>query len=132
MKTSNLYVVQFSCLLLIEVSGSFSNTMIIGSGGLRIKRDINEYGDFVRSFNAPSVDEKFELLGMYVVVKMLFHCVQYSILTWKEMRWLILFYFFQTGECICRCPWQPCFLVRRQSKHQEGCFKVCAHFWYIV
>lgn len=34
------------------------------SGGLRIKRDINEYGDFVRSFNAPSVDEKFEVLGI--------------------------------------------------------------------
>lgn len=34
------------------------------SGGLRLKRDITEYGDFVRSFNAPSIDEKFELLGM--------------------------------------------------------------------
>lgn len=34
------------------------------SGGLRIKRDINEYSDFVRSFNAPSVDENFELLGI--------------------------------------------------------------------
>ena len=34
------------------------------SGGLRLKRDITEYGEFVRSFNAPSVDEKFELLGM--------------------------------------------------------------------
>lgn len=34
------------------------------SGGLRLKRDITEYGDFVRSFNAPSVDEKFELLGI--------------------------------------------------------------------
>lgn len=34
------------------------------SGGLRIKRDISEYGDFVRSFNAPSIDEKFELLGI--------------------------------------------------------------------
>ncbi|CAK7348817.1 unnamed protein product [Dovyalis caffra] len=33
-------------------------------GGLRLKRDITEYGEFVRSFNAPSVDEKFELLGM--------------------------------------------------------------------
>jgi exocyst complex component 5 len=36
------------------------------SGGLRLKRDITEYGEFVRSFNAPSIDEKFELLGMYV------------------------------------------------------------------
>ncbi|XP_014521607.1 exocyst complex component SEC10b [Vigna radiata var. radiata] len=34
------------------------------SGGLRLKRDITEYGDFLRSFNAPSVDEKFELLGI--------------------------------------------------------------------
>lgn len=34
------------------------------SGGLRLKRDITEYGEYVRSFNAPSVDEKFELLGM--------------------------------------------------------------------
>ncbi|RZC57203.1 hypothetical protein C5167_004507 [Papaver somniferum] len=34
------------------------------SGGLRLKRDITEYGEYVRSFNAPSVDEKFELLGI--------------------------------------------------------------------
>ncbi|KAK3194716.1 hypothetical protein Dsin_026026 [Dipteronia sinensis] len=34
------------------------------SGGLRLKRDITEYGEFVRSFNAPSVDENFELLGI--------------------------------------------------------------------
>lgn len=34
------------------------------SGGLRLKRDIIEYGEFVRSFNAPTVDEKFELLGI--------------------------------------------------------------------
>ncbi|XP_020571289.1 exocyst complex component 5 [Phalaenopsis equestris] len=34
------------------------------SGGLRLKRDITEYGDFVRRFNAPSIDEKFELLGI--------------------------------------------------------------------
>ncbi|KAG6786812.1 hypothetical protein POTOM_008429 [Populus tomentosa] len=34
------------------------------SGGLRLKRDITEYGEFVRSFNAPSVGEKFELLGI--------------------------------------------------------------------
>ncbi|KAL0412617.1 UNVERIFIED_CONTAM: Exocyst complex component SEC10b [Sesamum radiatum] len=34
------------------------------SGGLRLKRDITEYGEFVRSFNAPTVDEKFELLGI--------------------------------------------------------------------
>ncbi|XP_040986193.1 exocyst complex component SEC10b-like isoform X2 [Juglans microcarpa x Juglans regia] len=34
------------------------------SGGLRLKRDITEYGEFVCSFNAPSVDEKFELLGI--------------------------------------------------------------------
>ncbi|KAJ6955433.1 exocyst complex component SEC10b-like isoform X1 [Populus alba x Populus x berolinensis] len=33
-------------------------------GGLRLKRDITEYGEFVRSFNAPSVGEKFELLGI--------------------------------------------------------------------
>lgn len=34
------------------------------SGGLRLKRDITEYGDFVRRFGAPSIDEKFELLGI--------------------------------------------------------------------
>ncbi|XP_069147582.1 exocyst complex component SEC10b-like [Solanum lycopersicum] len=34
------------------------------SGGLRLKRDITEYGEFVRSFNAPQVDEKFEQLGI--------------------------------------------------------------------
>ncbi|XP_074574142.1 exocyst complex component 5-like [Curcuma longa] len=34
------------------------------SGGLRLKRDITEYGEFVRSFSAPSIDEKFELLGI--------------------------------------------------------------------
>ncbi|GAB2284655.1 Exocyst complex component 5 [Dionaea muscipula] len=34
------------------------------SGGLRLKRDITEYGEYVRSFNTPSVDERFELLGI--------------------------------------------------------------------
>ncbi|XP_078436856.1 exocyst complex component sec10 [Wolffia australiana] len=34
------------------------------SGGLRLKRDVTEYGEFVRSFNAPAVDEKFELLSI--------------------------------------------------------------------
>ncbi|XP_057788156.1 exocyst complex component SEC10b-like [Salvia miltiorrhiza] len=34
------------------------------SGGLQLKRDITEYADFVRCFNAPTVDEKFELLGI--------------------------------------------------------------------
>ncbi|XP_031122774.1 exocyst complex component SEC10a-like [Ipomoea triloba] len=34
------------------------------SGGLRLKRDITEYGEYVRGFNAPSVDEKFESLGI--------------------------------------------------------------------
>jgi len=33
------------------------------SGGLRLKRDVSEYAEFVRSFKAPAVDEKFELLG---------------------------------------------------------------------
>ena len=36
----------------------------MNSGGLRLKRDINEYGDFVKRFSVPSVEEKFELLGM--------------------------------------------------------------------
>jgi hypothetical protein len=36
----------------------------VDSGGLRLKRDLNEYVGFVKSFGAPSVDEKFELLGM--------------------------------------------------------------------
>ncbi|MCD7454900.1 Exocyst complex component 5 [Datura stramonium] len=34
------------------------------NGGLRLKRDITEYGEFVRSFNAPQIDEKFEQLGI--------------------------------------------------------------------
>ncbi|XP_024993093.1 exocyst complex component SEC10a-like [Cynara cardunculus var. scolymus] len=34
------------------------------SGGLRLKRDITEYGDFLRNFNTPTVDEKFELLSI--------------------------------------------------------------------
>jgi hypothetical protein len=33
------------------------------SGGLRLKRDISEYADFVRSFKAHSIDQRFELLG---------------------------------------------------------------------
>ncbi|OIW04553.1 hypothetical protein TanjilG_13935 [Lupinus angustifolius] len=37
---------------------------LLYSGGLRLKRDITEYGEFVRTFNTPSVDEKFELLGI--------------------------------------------------------------------
>eukprot|EP00249_Psilotum_nudum_P023214 c28789_g1_i1 orf=366-2906(-) len=38
------------------------------SGGLRLKRDVTEYAEFVRSFKAPAVDEKFELLGTLVNV----------------------------------------------------------------
>ncbi|KAI3933590.1 hypothetical protein MKX01_032695 [Papaver californicum] len=34
------------------------------SGRLRLKHDITEFGEYVCSFNAPSVDEKFELLGI--------------------------------------------------------------------
>lgn len=34
------------------------------SGGLQLKRDISDYADFVRCFNAPTVDEKFESLGI--------------------------------------------------------------------
>jgi len=67
------YIYQF------KVEVSFSNTILVCSGGLRIKRDITEYGDFVRSFNAPSVDEKFELLGMYVVNSMLLCPVHFLI-----------------------------------------------------
>lgn len=36
------------------------------SGGLRLKRDVSEYAEFVRSFKAPAVDEKFKLLGTWV------------------------------------------------------------------
>ncbi|BBN08731.1 exocyst complex component 5 [Marchantia polymorpha subsp. ruderalis] len=38
------------------------------SGGLRLKRDVSEYAEFVRSFKAPVVDEKFEQLGTLVNV----------------------------------------------------------------
>ncbi|XP_071691097.1 exocyst complex component SEC10a-like [Rutidosis leptorrhynchoides] len=34
------------------------------SGGLKLKRDITEYGDFIRNFNTPTVDEKFESLSI--------------------------------------------------------------------
>ncbi|KAM0035531.1 putative exocyst complex component Sec10 [Helianthus debilis subsp. tardiflorus] len=34
------------------------------SGGLKLKRDITEYGDFLRNFNAPTIDEKFESLSI--------------------------------------------------------------------
>jgi hypothetical protein len=33
-----------------------------------LKRDVSEYAEFVRSFKAPAVDEKFELLGTLVNV----------------------------------------------------------------
>lgn len=33
-----------------------------------MKRDVSEYAEFVRSFKAPAVDEKFELLGTLVNV----------------------------------------------------------------
>nr|GEV80496.1 exocyst complex component SEC10B-like isoform X2 [Tanacetum cinerariifolium] len=36
-------------------------------GGLRLKRDISEYGDFVRSFNAATVYEKFESFSIKLV-----------------------------------------------------------------
>ncbi|KAK9068325.1 hypothetical protein SSX86_012436 [Deinandra increscens subsp. villosa] len=34
------------------------------SGGLKLKRDVTEYGDFLRNFNAPTIDEKFETLSI--------------------------------------------------------------------
>ncbi|PWA66511.1 exocyst complex component Sec10-like protein [Artemisia annua] len=34
------------------------------SGGLKLKRDINEYRDFLQNFNTPTVNEKFESLSM--------------------------------------------------------------------
>ncbi|XP_076909669.1 exocyst complex component SEC10a-like [Bidens hawaiensis] len=34
------------------------------SGGLKLKRDITEYGDFLRNFNTPTIDEKFESLSI--------------------------------------------------------------------
>nr|XP_043633310.1 exocyst complex component SEC10a-like [Erigeron canadensis] len=34
------------------------------SGGLKLKRDITEYGDFLRNFNTPTVDEKLESLSI--------------------------------------------------------------------
>ncbi|KAG0559057.1 hypothetical protein KC19_10G075500 [Ceratodon purpureus] len=38
------------------------------SGGLQVKRDVAEFTEFVRSFKAPAVDEKFERLGTLVNV----------------------------------------------------------------
>ncbi|KAI3829255.1 hypothetical protein L1987_03374 [Smallanthus sonchifolius] len=39
------------------------------SGGLKLKRDITEYGDFLRNFNTPAIDEKFETLSMFVQLR---------------------------------------------------------------
>ncbi|KAM0004979.1 putative exocyst complex component Sec10 [Helianthus debilis subsp. tardiflorus] len=39
------------------------------SGGLKLKRDITEYGDFLRNFNAPTIDEQFESLSMFVQLR---------------------------------------------------------------
>eukprot|EP00850_Spirogloea_muscicola_P002872 SM000011S19050 [mRNA] locus=s11:509502:515891:- [translate_table: standard] len=36
------------------------------SGGLRLKRDVTEYTELVRSFKAPQIDEKLETLGQLV------------------------------------------------------------------
>ncbi|TMW86736.1 hypothetical protein EJD97_020945, partial [Solanum chilense] len=49
---------------LLKVASSTEILSDFCSGGLRLKRDITEYGEFVRSFNAPQVDEKFEQLGI--------------------------------------------------------------------
>eukprot|EP00898_Chlorokybus_atmophyticus_P004489 jgi/Chlat1/5040/Chrsp329S04919 len=38
------------------------------SGGLRLKRDISEYSAFVRSFNSPAVQERFERLSTLINV----------------------------------------------------------------
>jgi len=54
----NLTVYCISTLVLIIAMFFFAC-----SGGLRLKRDVSEYAEFVRSFKAPAVDEKFELLG---------------------------------------------------------------------
>lgn len=35
----------------------------VRSGGLRLKRDVAEYAEFVRSFKVSIIDEKFEFLG---------------------------------------------------------------------
>jgi hypothetical protein len=48
--------------------GHWQRFTFSASGGLRLKRDVSEYAEFVRSFKAPAVDEKFELLGTLVNV----------------------------------------------------------------
>ncbi|WMV54377.1 hypothetical protein MTR67_047762 [Solanum verrucosum] len=53
-----------NALLLKVASSTEKFSLDFCSGGLRLKRDITEYGEFVRSFNAPPVDEKFEQLGI--------------------------------------------------------------------
>lgn len=47
-----------------EITLVITTNTLVDSGGLQLKRDINAYGGFVKSFNTPAVDEKFELLGM--------------------------------------------------------------------
>ncbi|KAG6467196.1 hypothetical protein ZIOFF_074983 [Zingiber officinale] len=51
-------------LQLSDTGHALSVECVQTSGGLRLKRDITEYGEFVRSFNAPSIDEKFEQLSI--------------------------------------------------------------------
>jgi hypothetical protein len=63
--TARIVVDTRPCKVLILAEPYFTVPFLFYcSGGLRLKRDITEYGDFVRSFNAPSIDEKFEQLGM--------------------------------------------------------------------
>jgi hypothetical protein len=55
----------FGTLVFVQFSRLCSLTLdlCLCSGGLRLKRDVAEFTEFVRSFKAPAVDEKFELLG---------------------------------------------------------------------
>lgn len=70
--TSVIFVLVLVCqnvIWILTVDYVFTLVLIIAiffflcSGGLRLKRDVSEYAEFVRSFKAPAVDEKFELLG---------------------------------------------------------------------
>lgn len=61
---SAVFVLEFRIPVLLQfpkLEASFRS--VLCSGGLRLKRDVAEFTEFVRSFKAPAVDEKFEFLG---------------------------------------------------------------------
>ncbi|XP_024517817.1 exocyst complex component SEC10b isoform X2 [Selaginella moellendorffii] len=61
-----VFVTELGCRLYKSLITHWQRFTFSPSGGLRLKRDVTEFAEFVRSFKAPTVDEKFELLGTMV------------------------------------------------------------------